>query len=209
MKQFTILIYSVFFGALSFGQQTKNLNDSNNLVLYRGFPNHFEVIGPTWENELFTLNCISCKVNFVSTDENLPKQEFIIYPESGRQAILEYIRPGKDTIRQVFEVRNLPDPNLYLNGVESGAHIDKSNLLNTGELIIAYPPKVTLTSNFHILNWEFADAGLDISGYGSILSDESLAHIQGLKSGTAFSIIVTVQCSSGIARKKSATYTLN
>lgn len=207
MERIIALLFLISIGLFGYSQDTRNINDSNSSVLYRGFQNRFEIMDSSWQNSDYSLECVGCEVTLDRSNELFPNPQFTLYTKDSKQAILTYIRPDKDTIRHIFEVRNLPAPGIYLNDNSSDSEIRKQSFDSNGTISIGYPKEVTLISKFNVLAWEIQLGGRPISGYGGVLSDLATKMIQRLDNGTEITIVCTVSCSSdGIQRKMAASF---
>ena len=186
-----------------------NLNDTSNEVIYRGFPNRFEIDLGTFAASYFHLECINCTISPKLFDDTLPVNHYCILPTRGKQAILN-IYSHKEPLRSdTFSVQNLPDPEIYLNGVRNGQSIDVASLDTTIALECRYPDEITLRNQFTIEYWEMlVSQELKLHGTSSEIDKESLESLKLLELGTTISVICTVKGSDGVRRKKAAAFVL-
>ena len=189
----------------------QNLHDNANNIIYRGFPNLFEIeFGRISELSTYELECMNCELKAIGYSDTLPVNQFEIRPKSSNKEALLIIHSAKnDTSIFHFRVALLPDPEIYLNGVRTGESIDISTLDSTVTLTIKYDESVSLRSEFVIRNWEFnSSVGHHVSGagLGNMLPIQDVESLKTSKPGAQLSFICTVQGPDGILRKKAAIF---
>jgi hypothetical protein len=188
----------------------RNLQDDRNDILYRGFPNLFEIMfdGRSGTTD-YELECTNCTISKVRLGDTLPIHQYVLRPGSKKEATLTIHSSENHVSSYHFKVSNLPDPELYFSDVRSGRRVDVSTLNSSIKVEARYPDEITLKSEFVVQSWEVQTNGEEhnyMHGNGNVIPEEVTELIKQLKTGAQFSIICTVSGPDGIRRKKAGAF---
>ncbi|MFK7785634.1 MAG: hypothetical protein AB8B56_10990 [Crocinitomicaceae bacterium] len=189
--------------------EMNNLQDESNTILYRGFLNHFEINFSNSRSTEFLMECVNCTIRTANSDGSLPVGEFFVQPSGSKKEALLKIYSSKELLlSNSFEVRNLPDPILFLNDLSSDDLVPREAINSTLTLDVRYSNDISLTlqEKFEVIKWELLIHGkTKLGGEGNQIM---MGQLKELSIDDKFSLLCTVKCPDGTLRKKAAVFTL-
>lgn len=207
------MMVQVFSESASNEKQTKvsinNLQDESNTILYRGFPNHFEITLPPSPQE-YRIECVNCDILTHAFKDSLPTGQYYLKPSgSGKEGAVNIYANGELLSTKKFEIRNLPDPIIHLNDIPNGSSLPSQVLDSTLTIELRYSDDITLRSSFEILDWEMIVVGEEkLYGTGNEVNLEQLRKWTHPNSGKQLTIVCTVKGSDGVRRRTAAAFVL-
>ena len=170
-------------------------------MLYRGYPNKVNATASGFPKTGLTGSGVSISAS---------GEGWIVKPVgNGKTATLSVTGTTADgktvSLKSMqFRCSNLPDPELFWGGVQSGGRASKSQTT----LFAKYPPEIPLNATFNIINWECQVPGAQGKPPGGPGSNISAATnlLRAAKPGSQVSFICTVVGPDGIQRKKAGAF---
>ena len=156
------------------------------MVLYRGYDNKLQATASGYPDFKLTGNGVTVRKldnEYVGTVTTSAKTASILI--SGfNKATNKSVPLGTTT----FKVRNLPNPTVFIGGVENGGTITP----NDNKIHTKYPPDVALTASFSIISWELTVSGapMSVKGTGGTLSPNAMALLKQAKKGSIVTLNV-------------------
>lgn len=199
-----ISLFSLVICMNTFSQSPQAAIESGEVhFLFRGFENKVWPVVSNSDGRTIALTGENVSITKAEKDDY-----FVVKPTGNvKEVTLNVVlMDGSkvDLIKSLnYQVMNLPDPDLYLGRVKNGGSVDLSSF----QVNLKYPVFTPLRNDFQILSWEAQLPGNTILGHGNNLS-EAKKSLENLPDGAAFTILAKIQCSDGIARLKSASWTI-
>ncbi len=194
----------LLFGALAFGLNSFGqgyiISNSEVSTLYRGYNNLVNF------GTLDGFSGYKLEIDNGSLSKSEDGSQYILKPGRKNTCNVTFLDTvnNKEMNKVVFNVQNLPDPELYWGGVKNGGQASKSQT----QLFAKYPPEIPLNVSFKILRMEVVLRQATFTCENGTLSQEAIHAIR--NSGEeAISIMATVSGPGGIARKMFGTWTIN
>jgi hypothetical protein len=210
----TTTILFVFVLAFTHAQKAtptlEILSSSNDeRVLYRGFKNYVEIrVGKGDSTDYYILGSNCYVTQMESNGEKLPFNQYIIKPGKGEYSNINIIETddgvSKKLSKETFEIKNLPDPAIYLDTYADGDAISRDV-----ELIQVSCPKETgLKLDVKITDWTMMIDDKIYNGSNHIITQEVWDLLQTVPSGTKIEMTLICKGTDNVNRKFAAEFSV-
>lgn len=168
-------------------------------IVYRGVQNKITLIVTT--NEEYSIECQNCK----SLTKTSNAQEYLVTPDLGKTLVF-IAKSISDSTKLIaskrLEIKNLPDPIIYLDGTKNGRKIARS----ATEIKAKYPLEMHMINSdgqsltCKMVRWRMQLGDQIFNGLGSEISEEASEALKNFK-GEVIGITTVVRTPDGIARQ--------